>query len=156
MQNQDNVVDWLVGLLALILLAVFFLSSGRPAWSTAYAGEPSVHRDQSYVNTGVYRQYAWTGERMPPVLYQNWDTSRALAPWYDIIALQLTLGLYDAMDEYDKEQQRATEKLLRQKRIDEWRKDGNNYILLSFFLAVIVLLFGSVFYADKRRRRHNG
>lgn len=137
-KGDEDIAEWLMGLLAVALLSWFFLSSGRPAWSMGPAISMDIHMAPVWV----------AGD--DPVPYQDWDTSKALDPWHEMFVQQFTLGLL--LEEEEREALRV-EKLERDKRIAEFRKDNKNFLLLGAFGALIVTLFGTVFYLDKRRRR---
>lgn len=123
-------------------LAVLFLSLAVPV----HANEPPVHRDNSYVNTGVTRQYCWVTP-CPPVLYTDFDISKELNPWLDIFVAQVAIGAYDRMKEAEEAEARAAQRLAN---ADKWVWDLSGYTFAALgFLAIA--LTGIIGFATLKR-----
>lgn len=127
-------------LIALMLL--FFLSSPRPALG---AISPSM------VMENTIEKRIIVGDDFPelfqkPVPYLYWDTSTAMNGWYNLMAYQLALGIYEAQE---KAEQKAKDDLL----MAEWRKnkaDRNKFFAVAGFLLVICL-FWAVWLQQRRK-----
>lgn len=157
LQNESDPVSWLITIMFVVMvLGYFFLSSSRPAWSVGVSDgmvqQPYKVVMGPAVSLDIQMAPVWfAGDE--PVPYQYWDTSAALKPWYEMYVYQLMLEIVQLEEEHEQKKAALAEQIERNKRLEEWRKDRKNYMLLGAFGALIVTLFGTVFYFDKRRRR---
>ena len=127
-----------------LALLVFFLSSGRPAWSKQYAGEPHLADTQQ-----VYIEPVRVFVPPAPIPYARFDTSKMLDGWYDMFAVQLALNSIIEMEEYEQRMKEADERIQRQIDINEWRKDNSNWLLAAIIGFLIITSFGLVYSAQK-------
>ena len=128
----DGLINWLVGFLAIVVIAAFFLSSGRVAFGQEVIPPP-------------VKSAPWWVQGSDPVLYTEFDTSTYLDPWYSMFATQLALGVYLA-EEKAEEVRKLNE--IRAHPEDVWWWYG----VALFFSA----LAGIVFWWDKLWPRIKG
>jgi hypothetical protein len=128
----------------IMLLLVFFLSSGRPAW-----GIPSPYLAMGNavsITLDMERDDPTFDLYHPPVPYQDWDTSKMLDGWHAMLPYQWALGVYLAHEEMER---RAM-----LKEVVENPPDKTFFYAVSAFFLVIAagILFADKLFAFAKRK----
>jgi hypothetical protein len=144
MNEAKRLANWIAAGLAIGLLAVVFLSSGRPALG--------AHHPYMAMGNAIDITMELTQDPDPfgrwhdPVPYLSWDTSRMLNGWYSLMLYQLALGVFQAHEEAEK---KAKDDLV----MEQWRREkaSMNRLIAAIGFVLTILLFPLVWWLQRRK-----